>query len=88
MDTATQSADEVRPQLTTNEKAEKRKQQLRDAQKRYYEKNKKKNTCEPPKSYTADYMRDYHRSYYQKHKDLILNRAKDYYTTRRTTTEV
>lgn len=72
------------PELT---KEEKRKKQLREAAKRYYQTHKavKANNAEyVPKSYNINYQREYHRSYYQANRDKLLTRSKEKYVKKNT----
>jgi len=97
--------------MTQEEKEEHRKEQLRNAQRKYRESHglikpvvsvseeeklkrkkekaherylkKKQNASEPkkkePESYTIEYQREYHKNYYQKNRDKLLTRCKEYY---------
>ena len=60
---------------------EKRKQQLKEAQKRYYEKNKK--LKDKDKIYNVEKIQEYHKSYYQKNKEVINARAKEFYKAKK-----
>ena len=77
--------------LTAEEQLERRKQQLREAQHRFYEKNKDKDKDnkikgtkeEIPKSYNIEHIKAYHKAYYQKKKEIILTKSKDKYESRK-----
>lgn len=62
---------------------EKRRIQLREAQKRYYATHKKKEKPEIPASYQVEHLRNYHKSYYEKNKDKINQRAKERYNNKK-----
>lgn len=60
-------------------KEEKRRIQLREAQRRYYDNHKKKQSPSVPVSYNLDNIRSYHKSYYEKNREAIIARSKDRY---------
>ena len=62
-----------------DEKLEKRRRQLREAQRRFYDKNKRKSPKKDPISYTIEYQRNYHKAYYEANKEKIINKAKQIY---------
>ena len=64
-------------------KEQKRRIQLRDAQRRYYNAHKKKEREEVPPSYQADHIRNYHKSYYEKNKEKLNQKAKERYNVRK-----
>jgi Zn-dependent M16 (insulinase) family peptidase len=64
-------------------KEEKRRIQLREAQRRYYNSHKKKEKPEVPPSYQVDRIRNYHKTYYEENKDILNARAKQRYTQRK-----
>ena len=68
--------------LTAQEQLDRRKRQNREAQKRFYEKHKKKPSSETPKLYDSQNLREYHKTYYQKNKEIIVSRAKEWYTNK------
>ena len=59
-----------------------RKQQIREAQKRYYDKHKKKSNKTP---YDPTKIQAYHKTYYQKNRDKINTRAKEHYIKKKAT---
>jgi hypothetical protein len=60
-------------------KEEKRRIQLRDAQRRYYATHKKKERPEVPVSYEPDRIRNYHKTYYEENKERLNEKAKERY---------
>ena len=58
-----------------------RKQQLKEAQKRYYEKHKKPKEDKP--IYSPEKIQEYHKAYYQKNKEKINARAKEFYKAKK-----
>lgn len=69
-------------QLTPEEKRERRKQQLREAQRRFYANHKKKEKGNPA-SYDPDYLREYHKNYYQANRDRLNSKAKERYQAKK-----
>jgi len=65
--------------ISPEEKRERRKQQLRESQRRFYNTHKKKEQADPPVSYNPEYLRNYHKTYYQANKEKIINRARLHY---------
>jgi len=74
-------------QLSPEEKRERRKQQLREAQRRFYNAHKRKERPETPVSYNPEYIRTYHKNYYQANKEKIATRAREYYHQRKSSDE-
>jgi hypothetical protein len=70
--------------LTPEQKAERRKAQLREAQRRHYNAHKKKERGEP-KSYHPDYIRQYHTTYYQRNRERLRQLAKERYNAKKET---
>ena len=68
---------------TTPSKEEKRRIQLREAQRRYYNAHKRKEKEEVPPSYHPEHIRTYHKSYYEKNKEMLNARAKERYNQRK-----
>ena len=68
---------------TTLTKEEKRRIQLREAQRRYYNSHKKKDKPEVPPSYQPDRIRNYHKTYYEENKEALNARAKQRYNQRK-----
>lgn len=64
-------------------KEEKRRIQLREAQRRYYNSHKKKEKPEVPPSYHPDRIRNYHKTYYEENKAVLNARAKQRYNQRK-----
>ena len=104
--------------LSQEEREEHRKEQLRNAQRKYrethglvkpvvseeeklrikkqkaherYLKRKQAKAGEPkekvPESYTVTYQRQYHKDYYQKNREKLLTRCKEYYHKKREETK-
>jgi hypothetical protein len=67
---------------TTPSKEEKRRIQLREAQRRYYNAHKRKEK-KVPSSYDPEHIRTYHKSYYEKNKEMLNARAKERYNQRK-----
>jgi len=67
----------------TISKEEKRRIQLREAQRRYYNSHKKKEKPEVPPSYQPDRIRNYHKTYYEENKEALNARAKQRYNQRK-----
>jgi hypothetical protein len=81
-------SDEVETNIISpEEKRERRKQQLREAQRRFYATHKKKERTEIPPSYTGEFLRNYHKTYYQAHKERLNNRAKQRYYEKKASSE-
>jgi hypothetical protein len=76
------SSDAPKIQLSPEEKRERRKQQLREAQRRFYDNHKRKERTEPV-SYNPEYLRNYHKNYYQSNKERLNNQAKQRYQAKK-----
>ncbi len=82
------SAEEnTKVELSPEEKRERRKQQLREAQRRFYNAHKRKERPETPVSYNPEYLRNYHKNYYQANREKISTRARQYYHQRKSSDE-
>ena len=74
-------------ELSPEEKRERRKQQLREAQRRFYNAHKRKERPETPVSYNPEHLRAYHKNYYQANKEKIASRARQHYHQRKASDE-
>ena len=68
--------------MTDEERLENRRIKMREAQRRYYDKHKRKKPEGPetrPSSYCPEYIRACKREYYLQHRDAIIARSKQRY---------
>lgn len=80
------------PELAELTKQEKRRIQVREAQRRFYDKNLRKEKLAIPASYQVEAIRNYQKAYYQKNKEKLLQqgkeRSKKVYLKKKTTSVV
>lgn len=65
---------------------DRRREQLREASRRYYQKKKAEKQSEPV-SYNVDFRRAYYKNYYQQHREEMLQRQKERYRKEHETNE-